>query len=70
MVKPSLTGELSPLPAGAFGYAMSLYDPLFARTFFTDFVRSKTKTPAAVTGARRALAKVLKETDFHEVSDK
>jgi len=57
-VKPNQDGELSPLPAGAFGYAMAQDDPLFARTFFTDFVRSERKTPAAVSGVRLALKKL------------
>ena len=61
MVKPNLTGELSPLPAGAFGYAMAQFDPLFARTFLTDFIRSEARTPAAVSGARQAVSKLLKE---------
>lgn len=61
MVKPNLTGELSPLPAGAFGYAMAQFDPLFARTFFTDFIRSEARTPAAVSGARQAVSKLLRE---------
>ena len=67
-VKPNLTGQLSPLPAGAFGYAMALSDPLFARTFFTDFVRSEAKTPAAISGVRHALGKIgnQKETKLKQ----
>ncbi len=62
-VKPNHDGELSPLAAGAFGYAMAQDDPLFARTFFTDFVRSDRKTPAAVSGVRLALKKLLGADD-------
>ena len=61
MVKPNLDGEASPLPAGPFGYALAQFEPLFARTFFTDFIRNAKKTPAAVSGVRQAVAKLLKE---------
>jgi len=57
-VKPNQDGELSPLAAGAFGYAMAQDYPLFARTFFTDFIRSDRKTSAAVSGVRLALKKL------------
>ena len=59
-VKPDAraSSELSPLPAGAFGYAMARFDPLFARTFFTDFLRRKDHPPAAVAGVRAALERL------------
>lgn len=62
-VKPDGTpqSELSPLPAGAFGFAMAKDDPLFARTFFTDFLRRKDLPPAAVSGALKALDAIMRD---------
>ena len=53
------TSEISPMPAGPFGYAMAQFDPLFARTFFTDFLRREDKPPAAVAGVRAALKRLI-----------
>lgn len=67
-VSQTQRGTLSPMPAGAFGYALSLFDPLFARTFFTDFLRRKDLPPAAVFGARLAVGRIRRmesvETTF------
>ena len=62
-VAERLGGALSDLPAGPFAFALAQYDPVSARAFLTDYVRSKIPpSEASVWGVRKALEKLTDRT--------